>query len=123
MVGDLAFGAAGAQPVTLSFLALSNQTGTFGGALNSGGGSSGRSYPFTYSIPVANIWTKIAITIPGDTAGTWTMKGNATGLIVIFDLGSGSNFPWASQCVGVGELHRRDRRGQRCRNSTAQAST
>ena len=28
-----------------------------------------RSYPFTYSIPAANIWTKIVVTIPGDTAG------------------------------------------------------
>ena len=31
-------------------------------------------------IPTANTWTKIVITIPGDTAGTWVMSGNAGGL-------------------------------------------
>ena len=39
--------------------------------------ASTRSYPFTFSIPAANTWTKIVVTIPGDTAGTWVMSGNA----------------------------------------------
>ena len=30
-----------------------------------------RSYPFTFSIPAANTWTKIVVTIPGDTG--WNM--------------------------------------------------
>ena len=54
--------------------------------------ASTRSYPFTFSLPVANVWTKIAVTIPGDTAGTWVLQGNGGGLTVDFDLGSGSTF-------------------------------
>ena len=89
-IGDLGFGTAGAQPVTLSFWASSSLTGSFSGALQNGAGN--RSYPFSYSIPIANTPTKISVTIPGDTAGTWALTGNATGMYVIFDLGSGTTF-------------------------------
>ena len=99
MVSDLAFGAAGAQPVTLSFWVRSSLTGTFSGALQNTGET--RSYPFIYSILTANVWTKIAVTIPGDTTGTWPLSGNAVGLYLMMDLGMGSNFrgpanAWAS---------------------------
>jgi hypothetical protein len=90
MVSDFAWGTANAQPVTLSFWASSNQTGTFSGSLRND--VPNRSYPFTFSIPTANTWTKIVITIPGDTGGTWNMSGNANALIVAFDLGAGANF-------------------------------
>ena len=49
------------------------------------------SYPFTFR-SVASRWTKIVITIPGDTGGTWVMSGNAGWVHVTFDLGSGSTF-------------------------------
>jgi hypothetical protein len=88
MVSDFAWGTASAQPVTLSFWANSTLTGTFGGSIQNYAGT--RSYPFTYSIPVANTWTKIAVTIPGDTAGTWVLQGNAGSMTVLFDLGTGS---------------------------------
>src|SRR4029077_4946774 len=90
MISDLAFGTAQAQSVTLSFWAYSNQTGTFSGALVNS--SSNRSYPFTYVISVANTWTRIVITIPGDVAGTWVMSGNGASLNVRFDLGSGATY-------------------------------
>ena len=98
-VSDLQWGTAGAQPATLSFWADSSLTGTFSGAIRNAAGT--RTYAFTYSIPVASTWTKIAITIPGDTAGTWVMSGNAAALTLDFDLGSGVNFrgaanAWAS---------------------------
>jgi hypothetical protein len=89
MISDFAWGTASAQPVTLSFWAVSSVTGTFSGAL---GGATNRYYPFTFSIPIANTWTRIAVTIPGDTAGAWTLSGNGTGLSVDFDLGSGANY-------------------------------
>ena len=101
MVGDLAWGTASAQPVTLSFWVYSNLTGTFGGSIRNYPLPSTRSYPFSFSIPVVNVGTKIVITIPGDTAGTWVMAGNAAALGLTFDLGSGANFrgpanAWAS---------------------------
>ena len=88
MVSDFQWGTVNAQPVTLSFWLASNQTGTFTGAIRSYGGA--RSYPFTFSVPNSN-WQKVVITIPGDTAGTWVMSGNAGALVVVFDLGSGTN--------------------------------
>jgi hypothetical protein len=90
MVSDFQWGATGAQPVTLSFWVYCSLTGIFGGCLANYAGT--RSYPFTFSIPTANTWTKIAVTIPGDTAGTWVMSGNGGAASLFFDLGSGANY-------------------------------
>jgi hypothetical protein len=84
---DLGWGTASAHTVTLSFRVYSSLTGTFGGALQNQ--AQNRSYPFTYSIPVANTWTTISLTIPGDTTGTW-LTTNGIGLLVRFSLGMGS---------------------------------
>jgi hypothetical protein len=85
---DLAWGTANAATVTLSFRVYSSLTGTFGGSiLNS---AQDRSYPFTYSIPVANTWTTISVTIAGDTTGTWIGATNGIGLSVFLSLGTGS---------------------------------
>jgi hypothetical protein len=84
---DLAWGTASAKTVTLSFWAYSSLTGTFGGSISNA--SANYSYPFSYSIPTANTWTQISITIAGPTSGTWnTDIGN--GIQVNFSLGSGS---------------------------------
>jgi hypothetical protein len=88
MMADFAFGTASAQPVTLSFWAYSSLSGMFGGSLQNY--ASTRSYPFSFSIPVANTWTKIALTIPGDTGGTWVLQGNGGGAWLNFDFGSGA---------------------------------
>lgn len=98
-VADLGWGTANAKTVTLSFQVYSSLTGTFGGSIGNGT-SFNRSYPFTYSIPVANTWTTISITIVGDTTGTWD-KTNGNGMYVNFGLGVGSTFSgtagvWAS---------------------------
>ena len=85
---DLAWGTASASAVTLSFKVYSSLTGTFGGALQNSAGN--RSYPFSYSIPVANTWTTISITIAGDTTGTWIGATNGIGLQVIYGLGVGA---------------------------------
>ena len=90
MIGDFQWGLATAQPVTLSFSAASSLTGTFSGAIRNYANT--RSYPFTFSLPTANVFTQIAITIPGDTAGTWVMQGNVGAMYLNFDLGSGATY-------------------------------
>jgi hypothetical protein len=96
---DLGFGTASAQTVTLSFVVYSSLTGTFGGTLQNFAQS--RSYPFTYSIPTANTWTSISVTIPGDTSGTWvgSTSAGAAYLQLAFGVGStksGTAGAWAS---------------------------
>jgi hypothetical protein len=104
-VGDWAWGTAGAQRVTLSFWARSTVTGTFSGALSNSDNS--RSYPFSYSLPTANTWTHITVTLAGDTAGTWALSGSGAALLLTFDLGTGTTYrgpngAWASaNYVGV----------------------
>ena len=102
MVTDFQWGTANARQVTLSFWAYSSLTGTFSGSIENYAGT--RSYPFTYSIPSANTWTKIAVTIPGDTAGTWVMSGNAGSMELNFDLGSGATSRGAGGAWANGNL-------------------
>jgi hypothetical protein len=87
---DLNWGTSNAQTITLSFWVQSSLTGTFGGALQNSSGN--RSYPFSYTISSANTWTKISITIAGDTTGTWTGATNATAVNVIWNLGTAAQF-------------------------------
>ena len=88
-VADFAWGTANAKTITISFLAYSSLTGTFGGAISNGGGT--RAYPFTYTISSANTWTSITITIAGDTTGTWTTD-NSSGMQLRLGLGVGSTY-------------------------------
>jgi hypothetical protein len=87
-VADLGWGTANAATVTLSFWVRISLTGTFSGALRNS--AANRSYPFSYSIPVANTWTQITVTIPGDTTGTW-LTTNGIGVNVIWTLGAGTS--------------------------------
>jgi hypothetical protein len=82
-IADLGWGAAVAKTVTLSFWVRSSLTGTFGGSLRNSGSS--RSYPFTYTISVADTWEYKTITIAGDTSGTW-LTTNGIGISVRFSL-------------------------------------
>jgi hypothetical protein len=85
-VSDLAFGTASAKTVTLSFWVRSSLTGAFGGSLSNS--ANDRSYPFTYTISVADTWEPKSVTIPGDTTGTW-LTTTGVGIRVCFSLGSG----------------------------------
>jgi len=87
---DCAWGTANAKTVTLSFQVYSSLTGTFGGALTNS--ASNRSYPFSYSVPIANTWTTVSITIAGDTTGTWVGATNGIGVSVLFGLGVGATY-------------------------------
>jgi hypothetical protein len=86
-IADLAWGGASAKPVTLSFWVRSSLTGTFSGSIKNG--AFDRSYVFTYTISAANTWQQVAVTIAGDTTGTWTAD-NSIGMIVWFSMGTAS---------------------------------
>jgi hypothetical protein len=100
-VADLGWGNANAQTVTLSFWVRSSLTGTFSGGLQNN--DANRSYSFTYSIPVANTWTKISVTISGDTTGTW-LTNNGVGMFVNFSMGTGSAFQSTVNTWSVGNF-------------------
>jgi hypothetical protein len=85
-VADLGWGTANAKTVTLSFWVRSSLTGTFGGSLVNA--TSNRSYPFTYTISVADTWEQKSVTIAGDTSGTWATD-NGIGVRLFFGLGVG----------------------------------
>jgi hypothetical protein len=100
-IADLGWGSANAKTVTLSFQVYSSLTGTFGGVISNG--SFNYQYPFTYSIPVANTWTTISVTIAGPISGTWNIT-NSVGAYVLFGLGAGSTVSgtagsWATQSI------------------------
>ena len=88
-VGDLGWGTANAQTVTLSFKVKSSLTGTFGGVISNS--ANNRSYPFSYTISSANTETSISVTIAGDTSGTW-LTTNGVGIRVRFSMGVGSTY-------------------------------
>ena len=98
---DLAWGTASAQTVTLSFFVRSSLTGTFGGSVSNNAGN--RSYVFSYTISAANTWEQKTLTIPGDTSGTWTTD-NTSGVRLVFDMGSGSNFKGTAGVWGGSNL-------------------
>jgi hypothetical protein len=100
-VSDLAWGTANAQTVTVSFWVRSSLTGTFGGALQNG--ASNRSYPFSYTILAANTWEQKSVTIAGDTTGTW-LTTNGTGILVWFNLGTGSTRSTTANAWSAGEF-------------------
>ncbi len=100
-IADLNLGTANAKTFTVSAWVYSSLIGTFGGAIQGYNGSSFRSYPFSYTIPTANTWTYVSITIPGDTFTFSYNSTNGNGLAVIFSLGTGSSVSgtsgtWAS---------------------------
>jgi hypothetical protein len=88
-VQDLSFGSSDAKTVTLSFYVRSSLTGTFSGSLKNS--AVNRVYPFEYTINAANTWERKTVVVAGDTTGTWLVD-NGRGLIVGFDIGSGSTF-------------------------------
>ena len=86
---DLQWGTANAKTITLSFWVKSSLTGTFGGALRNS--ADDRSYPFSYTISVADTWEQKSVTIAGDTSGTWVGATNGVGIRVTFSLGAGTS--------------------------------
>jgi len=87
-MADFAWGTANAKTITISFWVRSSLTGTFGGALQNSGGT--RSYPFSYTISVANTWEQKSVTIAGDTSGTW-LTTNGIGAYLYWSTGAGTD--------------------------------
>jgi hypothetical protein len=83
------FGQAGTRYVTLSFWVKSTKTGTFCVAFRNN--AANRSYVAEYTVLASNTWEREVITIPVDTAGTWTYD-NSEGLSVVWTLASGSTY-------------------------------
>ena len=100
-IADLAWGTANAKTITISFWVRSSLTGTFGGSLRNSGTT--RSYPFTYTISVANTWELKSVTIAGDTSGTW-LTTPAVGIYVGFGLGSGATYSGTANAWGAGNF-------------------
>ena len=99
-MADLAWGTASAATVTLSFWVRSSLTGTFGGCIQNYAGN--RSYPFSYTINLANTWEQKSITIAGDTSGTWVGATNAGVAYVVLSLGTGSTFQTTANAWAAG---------------------
>jgi len=86
-ISDLNWGLANPKTVTASFWVNCSVVGTYTFTLRNAGGAV--SYVTTYSIPTANTWTYITITVPGPTVGTWGST-NDTGIFATWDFGTGS---------------------------------
>jgi len=76
---DFGFGAVGASTVTVSFWAKSSLAGTFPFSIRNYDAT--RSYVTSFSLPTANTWTYVTLTIPGDTSGTWNKTNSGWGYV------------------------------------------
>lgn len=104
-VAKLAFGTAGAQPVTLGFWTKIHRIGTYSGSIRNAAGT--RAYPFNFNQNVADTWEYKTVVVPGDVTGTWLNTGKTSSLDVFFAMAAGTTFTgalntWASSnLVGV----------------------
>jgi len=100
-IADLAWGTASGKTVTVSFWAYSSLTGSFSVALGNSAGNSW--YPVLYSIPVANTWTQISVTVPAPPNGTTWLTTNGLGIDFRFSLGTGSTYSNTSGAWNSGQ--------------------
>ena len=84
---DFQLGTSGAATFTLSNWIKGSVAGTYSVAVWND--AANRSYIGTISVTTA--WAPVKVTIAGDTTGTWRTD-NGGGLVIGWDLGSGSNF-------------------------------
>lgn len=101
---DLALGSATGSYITVSFWTRSSLTGTFNIALSSQYGANA-TYSATYTINNANTWEQKTITIPPTALGTWA-KDNTLGMMMWFDLGSGSTYQGTGNTWSTGYVLR-----------------
>jgi len=101
-MSHLNWGSSDAKTITLSFYIRSSVTGTFGGAVWND--AFNRSYAFSYTISSADTWERKAITIPGDTSGTW-LTDNSCGMNLTVLASAGSTYQGtAGVWAGVGNV-------------------
>lgn len=86
----LEFGTANAKTFTYQFQMAASTNGTYSlGFMN---GINSRFYVTTFNYTGAGNFQQFAITVPGDTAGTWSTSAGTFGLKIIHDLGTGSDY-------------------------------
>jgi len=88
LIDDLGWGVAGAKPAVLSYWAKSSLTGKFSFFLTASDGVN--SLVGSCNIAVAGTWQYCSFIIPGPTTGTFSTSIGAYGVILGFDLGSGT---------------------------------
>jgi hypothetical protein len=76
-LADTGFGTSNARTLSVAFWAKASIAGTYAATLQNSPANT-RSFPFNFTL-AANTWQLITQVIPGDTAGTWVIKGNAQG--------------------------------------------
>lgn len=76
-IADFAWGSSGAVSVTVSFWVKASIAGTYSVVIRNEGAT--RSYVSTVSVSTSNVWEYKAVTITGDTSGTW-LTNNQVGL-------------------------------------------
>ena len=87
---DLAWGTTSAQPISISFWINVSTAGNYSVSVGDPGRT--RSYAFSFNVPTANTWTRIAFTVPGDQTGTVWATFNSTAFLELrFDLGAHAN--------------------------------
>jgi hypothetical protein len=87
---DAQWGTPNAQPITVEFWASVFVAGTYSCTISLS--SSGlRSYVATFALP-ATTWTKVRLTIPGDTGGTWAVADNLAAVNIMFPLAVGATY-------------------------------
>jgi hypothetical protein len=84
------WGTANAQPITLSFVVMSNVIGTFSGAIRKS--DAAMAYPFEFTINFQDLWLTKTITIPGPTTGTWPTAEGTSFLDIWINAGTGTTF-------------------------------
>jgi hypothetical protein len=87
-VAHLHFGSALAQTITISGIVNCSVAGSYSLVVTNGP-TVNRCYVTSISVPAANTDTPFAVTVSGDTAGTWPTDTSGA-MYVYFDLGSGS---------------------------------
>jgi hypothetical protein len=85
---QLAYGAASAKSITLSFWVKSPKSGTHCVSFYQEDGN--RTYIAEYTVASADTWEKISVVVPGDTSGTIN-NDNGQGLRVSFPMFAGAN--------------------------------
>ena len=82
-IARLAWGTAGAQPLTIGFWSSHTPAGEYSVSVRNGAPTTNRSYVAPYTQAVAGVAQYNVITIPGDIAGTWA-SDNTQGMQVMF---------------------------------------
>ena len=101
-IAGLNWGTANAKVATISFWVYSSLTGNYSGSLVDQAGN--YSFPFNYTISLANTWEQKSITIAAPTSGGTFGTINNVGVYLEFSLMTGTNFQGTANAWSVGNF-------------------